>query len=57
MGVWTAGIIAKVTTGELSDDPARVEVGTFKDDAADVLKSRIVAAGGDLKFCHLSRGR
>lgn len=46
-GVDMADLAARVTTGELGDGQGTVEWIAFEDDAADVVKARIIAAGGD----------
>jgi putative DNA primase/helicase len=47
-----AGIAARVSTGEIGDAPGNVVLVSFEDTAAEVLRPRVEAAGGDLTRVH-----
>lgn len=49
---WLAGIAAQVSRGELGKDPGDVVLVSFEDTAAEVLRPRVEAAGGDLSRVH-----
>ena len=46
--MWLAAVAAAVITGELLGEPADVIIVSFEDPAAEVLRPRVEAAGGDL---------
>jgi hypothetical protein len=47
-----AGIAAQVSQGEVGGEPADVILVSFEDTAAEVLRPRVEAAGGDLERVH-----
>jgi hypothetical protein len=47
-----AGVTARVSRGELGDEPGDVVLVSFEDTAAEVLRPRVEAAGGDLRRVH-----
>src|SRR5215212_5295854 len=50
---YLAGVAAKASRGELLDgDPAHVLIISFEDPAAEVLRPRVEAAGGNLERVH-----
>jgi AAA domain len=49
---WLAGVAARVSRGQLVDGPGDVILVSFEDTAAEVLRPRVEAAGGDLTRVH-----
>ena len=49
---WLAGIAAQVSRGEVGEEPGDVILVSFEDTAAEVLRPRVEAAGGDLSRVH-----
>ncbi len=49
---WLAGVAARVSRGDLGSEPGDVVLVSFEDTAAEVLRPRVEAAGGDLSRVH-----